>query len=148
MWKNNFRKNTILFSLITLSLILLSVGAGAQEEHMTAKLCSLHPKPIIEVALNGKPAYFLLDTGSDINVVNIKGAKKYNFGTMSRKNRQHFVSTANGLLSDYMHVYNMNMTLDGIKLEGGFVSMDLGGIADSIRQKCGITIDGVLVRER
>ncbi|MEM1135813.1 MAG: retropepsin-like aspartic protease [Bacteroidota bacterium] len=60
---------------------MLSQTIYGQSELYFEKIYSsgLKLKPIIEGKINGKKAHFLIDTGSDITLLNTKFLKEYNF---------------------------------------------------------------------
>ncbi|ODS85288.1 MAG: hypothetical protein ABS46_02110 [Cytophagaceae bacterium SCN 52-12] len=117
----------------------------AQKESVIVPMHSIHPKPIVKATLNGKTAYFLLDTGSDINIVNSLGAGEYDFALhkVNYSNRGS-IATVNGIERDFSHAYNIHMMIGGKPIHCGFVSMDISSIIKSIRKKTGISIAGII----
>lgn len=143
MWNNNV-KITVLF--LTLALIgLLPLVSSAQGEYVKAKIYNLHPKPIVKASINGKTAYLLLDTGSDINILHSREAKKYNFaihkinvGTRGR------LATVNGIEREFGHAYDLHVMLSGRDISSEFIAMEIGNIVKSVRNNTGITIAGII----
>lgn len=131
--------------LIILQIMLSPVYSFAQEEYITTKIWSLHSKPIVKAQLNGKPAYFLLDTGSDINILNNRGAKKYSFAVSKKSPSDGFkLATINGFDRNILLVYDIKMEMQGRNIPCTFYSIDINSIVRSVQVKTGITIAGII----
>lgn len=144
MWNNKIKEKT-LWLLIMAQLVLLSVSAFAQEEYKHVKIHSLHPKPIVKIELNGKPAYFLLDTGSDVNIVNSWEARKYKFDVYKKDyDDPTTLVMINGKQKDIGRAYNVHMVIGERRIFCGFLSMDISPIVKSIQKKTGISIVGII----
>jgi len=144
MWKSDVKVKTMLLVIIVLTGFL-SVPSIAQRESVTFPIHSIHPKPIVKVALNGRTAYFLLDTGSDINIVNSPDAEKYGFAIhkIEYSNRGS-IATVNGIERDFGHAYNIHLIIGGKHIPCGFVSMDITSVIRSVRKKTGVSIAGII----
>ncbi len=103
------------FKLMLLIILLANLFASvsmAQLEFVTAKIHSLHPKPIIKATINGKPAYLLLDTGSDINLLHSKDEKEFKFSTYRRHDgANNILATVNGMERDFGYVFNVHVSV-------------------------------------
>jgi hypothetical protein len=64
--------------LATLFLILSSASLGIAQKSGIPTF-RYKGKPIVQMTLNGKKTWALLDTGSDISILNIRYKDKYNF---------------------------------------------------------------------
>ncbi len=144
MWNATLKLKAVLLGVI-IRVVLWPSSSMAQKETVTYPLYSIHPKPIVKATLNGKTAYFLLDTGSDLNIVNSAGAGKYNFDVHKVKyvNRGS-ISTVNGIERDFGHAYAIRMTIGDTPISCGFVSLDIGSIVKSVRKTTGISIAGII----
>ncbi len=144
MWNHNVRIKTVLLAIIV-RIGFLSVPSMAQRESVTFPIHSIHPKPIVKATLNGKTAYFLLDTGSDINIVNSLEVEKYGFAVhkVNYSNRES-IATVNGIERDFSHAYNIHLIIGGRHISCGFVSMDISSVLKSVRKKTGISIAGII----
>jgi RIO-like serine/threonine protein kinase len=125
----------------------LPVPCAAQEKPVTLKIWNLHPKPIVRGTLNGKNAYFLLDTGSDINVLHRGGEKRYNF-RIQKNNFEwasnYRLSTVNGLQRDLFKVHAVQMELEGTNISCDFHALDIHSIVGAVRKGTGIHIAGII----
>lgn len=144
MWNYKVKVKTVLLVIIV-RIGFLSVPSIAQKESVTFPIHSIHPKPIVKATLNGKTAYFLLDTGSDINIVNSWDAKKYDFAVHKiNYGNQESIATVNGMERDFGYAYNIHLIIGGRHISCGFVSMDISIITKSVRKKTGVSIAGII----
>ena len=120
----------------------------AQVEYSVVKIHNLFPKPIVKVVLNGKAAYFLLDTGSDIDLLHSKAAKKYNILISPRNiGSNDRLANVNGKYNTFDYIYDLNMMIGEKQIYGNFISMDISSIVTSIRNKTDTTISGIIGSE-
>lgn len=68
-------------TIFTLSIFALFILRSNSLDHASAEISFqlLDQKPVIEVSLNGRPATFLLDTGSDLTIVDASAARSFGF---------------------------------------------------------------------
>ena len=86
-----------------------------------------------------------MDTGSDIDLLHSKEAKKYNFETYIRNDgKNEVLATINGRKRSFGHVYDIQVKIGEKFIPGGFISMDIGAIVNSIRNRTGLTISGII----
>lgn len=132
--------------LLIITLAVLSPALSiAQVINSVVKIHNLHPKPILKVTLNGKPAYLLLDTGSDIDLLHSKAVKRYNISINSRNTgSKEILANVNGMERAFDYIYDLDMMIGGNHIYGNFISMDISSIVTSIRNKTGMTISGII----
>lgn len=127
---------------LLLSLLLCSLFTFGQDvEHI--KMVSYN-KPIVKVELNGKKAYFLLDTGSDISIINSKDLKKYDLEEMKVYTEGARAISFNGNISSVMKVKSALVSLADNFDHTSFFSMDLSSLSDVIESKTSVRISGIL----
>jgi predicted aspartyl protease len=100
-------------------------------------------QPIIQVSLNGRNAYFLIDTGSDVTCLQKNDAKKYEF----KYQKSYSKSVVAGInASAYKHYIgkSAHMTLQNVPIRAKFRVLDLSTIIESIYQDSGIRINGII----
>ena len=117
------------------------ISAGQQVVNIKMKSSS---KPIILTEINGKKAYFLVDTGSDISVINSSLLKKYDLEEEKIYNNSRRAIGFDGGQSQVMKVKNANVIISEFFTHESFYSMDLDKIATSIEAKTNIRIAGIL----
>lgn len=127
--------------LIIVGIVILPWLHGADLENI--KIKSLRNKPIIECVLNGKRCYFLVDTGSDITIINSKVNKKYNFKTHPNyRNGKAYGLGSQG--SEIRNTSNVQLSIGEIDVNTKFYSLDIDHIANSILSKAKIRIIGII----
>ncbi|WKN33520.1 aspartyl protease family protein [Porifericola rhodea] len=133
-------KTIFAFSLSIFAL-LFSFTLYAQVSPIKIKQQS--EKPIIEARLNGKRAYFLLDTGSGVTVLDKTQAKHYNFGIKQLIN-PHKVSGVHGTAGVMNRAYNVQLELGELYIEAPYFTHDLRRVIKSIRDKSLVKISGII----
>lgn len=129
---------------IVLILIFLFIGQTmlAQE---AMKMVKVKGQPIIVGNLNGKKAYFLVDTGSDVTFLNLKDAYRYKFKYAKTVIPGYQLS---GLTSrhgeEMLEAYNVDLYLGRRKIEAKYRVFDLTNIIESIGASTGVWINGII----
>jgi len=83
-------------------------------------------KPIIELSLNGKPASFLLDTDSDLTLLDARAAKKFNFKLQSLQTARNKIVGVGNQLQEVKLARDVNLKLGDKTLFTNFVGTNLG----------------------
>ena len=127
---------------ISLILLLVSLFTFSQDvEHI--KMVAYN-KPIVKVEINGKKAYFLIDTGADISVINSGSIEKYGLEEAKVYTNSVRAISFNGHTSQVMKVKNANLVLAENFDHKDFFSMNLNNLRDVIEAKTDIRITGIL----
>lgn len=116
-------------------LLLISSFASAQNDF----LLESYDRPIIEVTINGKTVYMLVDTGSSLNVLDIEMLDKLGAEKRFKMNR---VVTL-GAEHDMWHIRKVDIFVKGRRTTQ-FIASDIKLIRESILQATGIKIAGIL----
>lgn len=95
---------------------------------------------IVEGVVNGKPAYFLLDTGASVGLIDDRQAKKYKLGRGRRFNGT-LVGAGGEIRNSYMCDTFVHI---GDRIVSQFVLTSLTGVRDSIREETGYDILGII----
>lgn len=98
-------------------------------------------RPIIEVAINGKKAYMLVDTGASIGVIDSLRLDEYGVGMGSSLGGT--VTGVGGSQEEVRHTKNCTVDVGGVKLYQ-FVTFNLSSVASSIERETGIEISGII----
>lgn len=95
---------------------------------------------IIEANVNNKPAYFLLDTGASVALINKEKIDKYNL-----KRGMDYKGTLIGAGGEIENVEVCNTLVDfeGTKIPQ-FLLADISNIVKSIKKETGIEILGII----
>ncbi|MBX2842302.1 MAG: retroviral-like aspartic protease family protein [Flammeovirgaceae bacterium] len=98
--------------------------------------------PIIEGTLNGKKAYFLLDTGSSLSLLNSLDAKKYGFRLWKQKSIS--ISGIGGRGSKLWEVIHADIKIGNKNIKGMINALNISGIEQFLRKKTKYRISGII----
>jgi hypothetical protein len=129
---------TILFTWLVFFI------SSPEYDYEYIKIINLHRLPIVEVRLNEKKAFFLLDTGSAITMLNQKDGSKYGFKTFDRGNEQHMAIGIGGATTSFTSAYKVKLELGSTRLMTHYMIHDLSHIIAQIKKSSGVEISGIL----
>ena len=98
--------------------------------------------PIIEGTLNGKKAFFLVDTGSTITVLDLSQKKNYGFHSHKRLNKRLL-----GFGGKHMGVWSIlkvDMRIGGRFVSTPFLGVSLAQLKKEIYERTGYGISGII----
>lgn len=98
-------------------------------------------RPIIEVTINGRKAYMLVDTGASIGVIDSLRLDEYGVGMGSSLGGT--VTGVGGSQEEVRHTKNCTVDVGGVKMYQ-FVTFNLSSVSDSIERETGIKISGII----
>ncbi|WP_020531301.1 retropepsin-like aspartic protease [Flexithrix dorotheae] len=98
--------------------------------------------PIIEGTLNGKKAYFLLDTGSSMSLLNSQDAKNYGFKLWSKNNIS--ISGIGGRGASIWAVIKAEIKIGDKNIKGMSNALNISGIEQFLRKKTRYHISGII----
>ncbi|MBT31702.1 MAG: hypothetical protein CMO01_18755 [Thalassobius sp.] len=132
--------------LISLSfLFVLETSAQdnfLQNENLTF-LKLLHTQvPIIEGELNGKKAYFIVDTGSTLTVLDLH--KKKHFGFSIYKNISKKLHGFGGTSMNLWLLFDTYLYIGGKQIATNYTGTPLKKLREDIQKKTGYEISGIL----
>ncbi len=116
-------------------LLLISSFASAQNDF----LLESYDRPIIEVTVNGKEVFMLIDTGSSLNVIDFSQLE--DLGIKRRFKIGDVMCIAGG--SVLWQIFQVPVNVKG-RTVNQFISSDLTVIRESMLQSTGIKIAGIL----
>lgn len=131
----------ILSFLLILGLLCNSLQMIAQIQPV--KIKNLRSKPIVQVELNGKKAYFLLDTGSDLTVMHEDRADFYNFNIKEMVIPLK-VAGVNGSTGGMNRASNIELKLGELSILTPYFSYDLSSVIKYIQSKTLLRISGII----
>ena len=97
---------------------------------------------MLKCQLNGKPAYFLIDTGASFTVLNSKSAKSFGFDVLERKGLQ--TTGFGGSTSAIQITIGADIEFKNKKLSMGFLAQDLTKMIRLIQSSPNIRIAGII----
>ena len=116
-------------------MLLFAVNLSAQNDF----LLKSYDRPIIEVDVNGKEVFMLIDTGSSLNVIDFSQLE--DLGIKRRFKIGDVVCIAGGSVLWQIFQVPINVKCRQVNQ---FISSDLTVIRESILQATGIKITGIL----
>jgi hypothetical protein len=135
----------IISPIAVLTLLLFSSFTGKNDHvYEYLNIVDLTLKPVIEVALNGKKAYFLIDTGSDITILNTRDAKKYGFGVIKRAFENHSLVGMGGSVASIYSTYDVELKVGSSRVMNRYLAHDLSRVVKMLEQKISIQISGII----
>ncbi|WP_420582329.1 aspartyl protease family protein [Reichenbachiella sp.] len=131
---------TLLLIITTLGYALGTVQAQGSET-VEAKF---RGKPIIQMTLNNKKTWVLLDTGSEFTVLDTGAQKKYGFHTSSSSTDRFNISGLNSTNNKLMSTSQATFKYGQVKLKGPSYAFDLSTVVKSIQQRTGKKISAIV----
>ena len=132
--------------LLTLCFIISLIDViRAQDTHQLIDVVVMRDQPIVRGKMNGKTAYFLLDTGSDVSLINMGDAKRYGFRYRTRRDRRGYQLSGLGKSTrELIDVYDMDLQLGAQQINGIFLAYDLSNIIQSLNADSYVKINGII----
>ena len=113
-------------------------------EYEYIEIFNLHKKPIIEATLNGKKAFFLLDTGSDLTLLNKEEIDKYGFKIFMRENESHAAVGIGGMTNEITSAYKVHLELGSTRIITNYLAFDMSELVNAIDKSSGVEISGII----
>lgn len=104
------------------------------------KFMSANKIPVIEGKINGKRAYFIVDSGASVSVLDIAQDDYYNFNSMPLDEE----AAGYGGVVKFYQVIAVRVAVGPSIVRTQFRSQDLSSIVELIRQHEGVRISGIL----
>lgn len=98
--------------------------------------------PIVQGTLNGHKAYFLLDTGASVSILDLNQSKKYGFKSQGTSNDA--IAGYGGVDTQIHEVSNVKVIIGDIPMVSGFNGKDIGYIVSGIQNITGYKVVGIL----
>ncbi|MEO9484302.1 MAG: aspartyl protease family protein [Ekhidna sp.] len=126
----------------TIALFLISISLFSQEvEYIKMKSIK---KPIVQADINGKKGYFLVDTGSDISIINTSDLKRYKLEEAKAYGDHRRAIGFNGGKTAVMKVKNARVIFGQKYDHSEFYSLNISEIIRTIEAKTNIKISGIM----
>lgn len=133
----------LLIPLLAISLLGCTKEVNVSNQFVyTHKIIKRDYLPIVEGALNGKKAYFLLDTGASISVLDVTKATQYGF-TLGDMN-DFTISGYGGVSNNVVKLNNVNIKLGSEEMDSEFLGKDIGYLVDAVQNATSYKIVGII----
>jgi hypothetical protein len=133
-----------IFTIFLTSLFLSSFNSVQLAEYEYIEIINLERKPLIEGILNGKKAYFLLDTGSDLSFLNSNEENNYAFNLSRKSARNIHLSGMGGNVFGLKNVEDARLQLGSQIIYARYLSCDMQQIVDSLNKTSDTKICGII----
>jgi len=130
------------FALNTTTAYSLFTDSTTTETSRYVNLFKAGDYLMIKCQLNGKPAYFLIDTGASFTVLHSKLAKSYSFDVLERKGLQTI--GFGGSTSAIQITIGADIEFKNKKLFMGYLAQDLSKMIRLIQSSSKIRIAGII----
>ena len=97
---------------------------------------------MLECELNGKSAYFMVDTGASFTVLHSKFARLYSYQVLERKGQQ--TTGFGGNQSTVEIAIGANLNIGDREISMGYLSQDLTKMIRLIQQQSNVRIAGII----
>ena len=131
-------------TLKTTLAIILMVLATAVYGQSTKQIAEFNNKPIVEVSINGKKAWALLDTGTDFTIINSGSKKRLSFETYAYKNDKYKVAVIGDQSLQFEVAGKLDLMLGNSRLYGAILSCNMSNVVNSIKDKTGKHISMII----
>ncbi len=129
-------------TIILISCLLVTGNLLGQSPN-SIEIVSLKSKPIVVGYLNGKKAYFLLDTGSDLTIINKNAARKYGFKLITNYNNK-LIEGLGSTNTEIKRVGGIFLKMNDAHINTKFYAFNLNNIVRSLELKTQKQIVGII----
>ena len=128
----------------TLTTVLLTVfmAYSAAGQSLAVQQASYKHKPIVEMTINNKKTWVLLDTGSDITILDINTKKAFGFTSYEKEG---YKVPGFGSENNQLHRANdVNLKFGNTQLRCPMYAFDISNISESIQARTGKRITAII----
>lgn len=129
---------------LLVSLIGLFLFSFTNETYEYVKVINWQYKPIIKTNLNGKTAYFLVDTGSDITVLHSKNADRFDFQPLMASSQQVEAMGFTGSRHTIYKAKDVDLVIGSTPIKALYKTYDLTGVVQSLNNRVNVKIAGII----
>lgn len=101
-------------------------------------------KPIIQMTINEKSAWVLLDTGSDITVLNSDHKDELGFSTFVKQDDNLSVPGFGSSNNKLERAHKVKVFFGTTRLHGSFLAFDISHVSNSIKRRTGQEISAII----
>jgi hypothetical protein len=134
----------ITISKISVFIISVLVYNTTLGQNINIKKAHYADKPIVEMTVNNKKAWVLLDTGSAFTIFNSESEDKYDFSTHLSSDSEHQIQGLGVEVNHMYHVRNATLKFGEKRLWGPILAFDITNVAKSIHARTGKMITAII----
>lgn len=125
--------------------LLMSVSLQAADPWKSIAIVSMANKPIIRAELNGEEAFFLVDTGSELSILDTQVSSDYHFAVRELPDMWAIHSISfNGHTRRMQGVDVVKLSFGETRIKTRWYGSEMTELVRSIRKKTGINIVGII----
>lgn len=131
--------------ILILTCLFLSTGYGQDTLDFTkgrVKFIDYKNLPIVKGTINGKIAYFIVDTGATISVLDLNQASEFGYRSHPFKNNYNVESL--GDKNDFNTVVDFKVFVGGIDFRGDYFTKDISRLVTAINENNKVIITGII----
>lgn len=128
---------------ITSFLLIVLITTFSYGQEIDTLSVKYYGKPVVQMTLNGKKTWVLLDTGSEVSVLNTRSMDKYGFNIYE----EYESLEVSGFGSNRNSLYkatNVNLYFGNVALNTTYYAYNFCNIVNSIRARTGKTITAII----
>jgi hypothetical protein len=129
---------------ITLLIAVSFIYNFGFAQQIEEKKATFKQKPIVEMTLNDKKVWVLLDTGTEINILNINEKSEFGFKTFLNNDTRYNVPGFGSENNQLHQVGKADLRFGSTRLNRGFYAYDISNITDSIKRRTGKNVTAIL----
>ena len=127
-----------------LSIMLVSSILKVKGQDLETVEAKYSGKPIIQMNINDKKSWVLLDTGSEYTVLDSESEEKFDFHINHSKNDGMNVSGLGSSNNQLKEVENASIRFGHVTLKGPIYAFDLTTVANSIQLRTGKRVTAII----
>lgn len=133
-----------------IALFFITFGSCVNKDHNANDVYLFENKystdvhtPVVEMDLNGKPKYWIIDTGANMSIID---SKYYHENESDFTYLTNIDMTLNGVSGskDYEALYVSAIIGDSITINHQFLTSDLTGVINNMKERLNVDIIGIL----
>lgn len=101
-------------------------------------------KPIVEMTINNHKTWVLLDTGTDITIIDINSKEKFEFTTYVNTDSRYKVPGFGSTKNQLHQVRNCDITFGNTQLKRKVYAFDISNITSSIKARTGKNVTAII----
>ncbi len=131
---------------LRIALLVISSFAPSIVHSQDINILEAHykGKPIIEMSINNKKTWVLLDTGSDFTILNTESKDSYGFSTYLSDESKFKIQGLGTKLNQMYRVRNVVLKFGEKRLLGSMLAYDITNVAKSIHSRTGKMITAII----
>jgi len=133
-------KNLLIYLFISVLFISCQAQDNSFEGDGKVDFIAVSKVPVVEGTINGKKAFYIVDSGASLSVLDDNQSEYFDFST----SKSNMAAAGYGGVASFGNAYDVKLTIGGKKFDTDFKSQDLSKIIDLIRENDGVEISGII----